>query len=166
MIKRVFIILLLFSSCRTFTPPPADLVKTPETMFDYLKTSIRCKDFYKAYYVLSKDARKLISYDEFYLGFTNFFLLKRMLLGFEVLELKLNKDSGQITLLNKSAGFKKSFSIKKETDYWVIDLTQDELQELMEIAKKWYKLQIAEFDGRKYIIPPWWKLKPLYSSTP
>ena len=104
-----------------------------------------------------------MQYEEFYLAFTNFFALVRIVNGAKV-EVSVNEKekTGEIILTNNDFGFSERFKIRyisigQETGYWVIELSREKIDELLALAKKWYQFQLANLGERKYSIPYWWR---------
>jgi hypothetical protein len=54
--------------------------------------------------------------------------------------------------------------IKKEIGYWTVELSRSEFEKLLKFVEKWHEFLMEEFDGRKYIIPPYWELRPFKKS--
>lgn len=145
-------------------PPSMKLVKQPETVFEFFKGSVRCENYGDAYSILYKDANQVLSYEEFYFVFAQYSVVKRLVTGTLVHELKVQPDgvTALLTLCNAEFGLSRTFTIRKPAiGIWTLDLDQEEVEELKKLAVKWYQKQSELMGDRKYALPPWWKYKKI-----
>ena len=151
--------------CATYSvPPDKELAKNPDTVYNFFRESIKCKEYGNAYNVLSPNTKQLIQYDEFYIAFNNFFALKRIITDANVTDINVNNDAGKVTITNNDFDISRDFRIdhrttKRGSSYWVIDLSREEIDDLVTLARKWYNYQLATLGERKYSIPAWWRFK-------
>lgn len=169
----IFTISIYNFSCTTCTKPPdKELVKSPDKVYEFFRESIRYKEYGNAYEVLSPETKQVIQYEEFYLAFSNFFAISRIILGAVVDDVKVNesKNMGTLTVRNDEFGISRNFRIKyfkiRTTGLWVIDISHQELDELVALAKDWYNYQLTQLGERKYSIPAWWRFKPYKKRSP
>jgi hypothetical protein len=163
-VKLLIIVVLIFTGCKgTPLPLQVKLVKDPETVYEYFRRAIQQGEYHKAYFTLSPETQRLFTFTEFHLAFANFHTLRRIVTRSVLHGKRYSSDRKEliIQICNPEAGFIREFKVKQGPLYWVIDLSRQELNELIRLAQNWYKVQLEVWDGRKYILPPWWRFKPM-----
>jgi len=132
-------------------------------VYEFFRESVRVREYDNAYEVLSRETKRDVSYDEFFLVFSNFFVLRRIIIEAKV-ELR---DSGEeravLKFTNPEFGIDKNllvvFHRLGKTGLWEIDIPHNDLVELVEKGRKWYKYQLAKLGERKYSLPAWWRFR-------
>lgn len=146
---------------------PSDIVKDPSRIHEFFLKKIREREDKVAAQVTTLDP------DAFYFGVRNEIapdLTRRILLGFEQHEVRVNEDrqGGIARWCNKEFGLSYDFPLRSEIrgKIWRLHITREQIEELARAGLAWFRKQREAADGRVYAYPPDWIATPVSTSCP
>jgi len=160
---------LLLAGCAA-TPgqdpePAKDVIKDPAKIHGFFLRMIRDRQEKMAAMVTT------LNPDEFYLGIRNRIapdLTRRILLGFEQHDLKVEGESAVARWCNKEFGISRDFKLISQVGgrLWKLEITREQIEELAKAGLAWFRRQREAADGRIYAYPPDWIPAPVMTSCP
>jgi len=145
--------------------PVKDVIKDPSRIHGFFIRKIRDREPGIAAQVTTLDP------DQFVIGVNNRIapdLTRRILLGFEQHDVKVEKDFAVARWCNKEFGISRDFRIRSELGgrLWKLEITREQIEELATAGLAWFRKQREAADGRIYAYPPDWSAAPVMTSCP
>ncbi len=85
-------------------------------------------------------------------------LTRRILLGFEQHDVRVDGDRATVRWCNKEFGLSRDFGLisKHGGKVWQLEITREQIEELATAGLAWFRKQREAADGRIYAYPPDW----------